>query len=309
MKIAAGVVLYNPDIIRFDKCLHTIIQQFDMVFLFDNVGDMGRYTDFCPQVKYITESKNRGIAYGLNKIMEEADNLGYDWVVTLDQDTMLPNNMLKEYIKYVDINNVAIICPQVIDKRRAYMTLVDTEEAFIEVRDHCITSGSCTNVKVWRELGGFDEWLFIDFVDNDFCKKVIINGYRILKITKIIIDQEFGKIRKKSNKKVQFYLWLSDFLHNKNIAKLSYKKTVSPIRVYYVHRNLIYLNKKYKFYGGIGYDNFNCNSFIGFLFYFSLPSFLRGSAKMRIFKGIIKGLWDGVRSNPKVYSANLYYND
>ena len=89
---------------------------------------------------------------------------------------------------------------------------------------------------------------------------------------------------------------LSKLLHNRNIAKLTYRKKVSPFRVYYVHRNLLYLNKKFKKYGGIGYENFYCHTFLGFLLYFSLPSFVRGQNKFKILKAILQGLYDGYKS-------------
>lgn len=125
-------------------------------------------------------------------------------------------------------------------------------------------------------------------------------GYKILRCNNIIIDQEFGKIQLKSPFWVKFYTRLSSILNNKNVAKLSYKKGVSPLRVYYAHRNLLYLNKKYKNFGGIGYENFHCHSFWGFLLYFSLPSFVRASRKLLVLKAILKGLYDGFQSRSNV---------
>ena len=73
------------------------------------------------------------------------------------------------------------------------------------------------------------------------------------------------------------------------------------MRVYYVHRNLLYLNKKFKDFGGIGYHNFNCSSFIGFLFFFSLPSIVRAQEKWKVFKAVVKGFSDGYKSSAIVF--------
>lgn len=293
-RIAAGYVLFQPDIERFKKSLHIVLDQVDEVIVFDNDGNQRDLfsDDF---VVYLTEGQNKGIAYALNRIMERAKEDKCDWVITLDQDTYLPKDMITYLKKYVNENNVAIICPQVIDKRRKYLQVKKGKDDFIDV-DFCITSASCTNLNIWEELGGFDEWLFIDFVDNDFCKRIKLEGYRIIQLQNLVIDQEFGKITPKSPKWVDFYLWLSRITHNKNIAKLSYHKEVSPLRVYYVHRNLLYLNKKFENCGGIGYDNFYCKSFWGFLFYFTLPSIVRGHEKFKIIKATIRGLRDGYYS-------------
>lgn len=295
MKIAAGIVLFNPNLDRLKVTLDSVCQQYDEVVVFDNVGDQESFVSSYNNVLYLTEKQNKGIAYALNRIMEQSMNLGCDWVVTLDQDTLLPDNLLNEFKKNLNYPNIAIFAPQVIDKRRPYIKVEEKKDTLVDI-DMCITSASCTNVAIWEKLGKFDEWLFIDFVDNDYCKRAKLAGFRILQLTDVVIDQEFGQIKLKSPKKVAFFMWLSKVLHNKNIAKLTYSKVVSPLRVYFVHRNLLYLNKKFKSYGGIGYENFYCNSFLGFLFYFSLPSVVRAQDKIKVLKAVIKGLWDGCKS-------------
>jgi GT2 family glycosyltransferase len=293
MKIAAGYVLFQPDVERFKVGLDIVLRQFDEVIAFDNVGDNESLFDGMDNVVYITENANKGIAYGLNRIMEQAKKMQYEWVVTLDQDTVIPEDMATRFSSFVHLENVAIISPQVIDKRRKYMQLNECQEDVIDI-DFCSTTASCTNIGVWNKLGGFDELLFIDFVDNDYCKRAKLAGYRILQIPSLVIDQQFGNITLKSPWKVKFYLWLSKVTKNKNVAKLSYHKEVSPVRIYYVHRNLIYLNKKFKESGGIGYSNFFCKSFAGFLLYFTLPSIVRGKKKIKILKAVVKGLTDGI---------------
>lgn len=292
--IVAGMVLYNPDMERLYKCLDSIFKQFDTLIIFDNSKDCNTNITNNARIIYITEKGNKGLAYALNKIMRKALELGYQWLVTLDQDTLLPNNLLKEYSKFIKYENVAILTGQIIDNRRKYMKL-QNKTGVTDV-DFCITSASCVNLNIWNDLNGFDEWLFIDFIDNDYCKRVKLKGYRILRINEVIIDQQFGEITPKSPKWVSFYLFLSKMFRNKNIAKLSYKKKVSPMRIYHVHRNLLYLNKKFQKYGGIGYENFNCNSFLGFLLYFSLPSICRAQNHYAVFKSIIKGFRDGKKS-------------
>lgn len=297
MKIIAGFVLFNPNIDRFEVCLQKALLLFDEIILFDNVGNQKRYENIDDRVSYITEGNNKGLAHALISIMEMAKKRGADWVVTLDQDTILPDNLVSEFMKYSNLPKAAIIAPQVVDKRRLYQRAENCIQPVQEI-DFAITSASFTNLEIYEKLGGFDEWLFVDFIDNDYCKRVILEGFKIYRLNNVVIDQEFGKIELKSPIKVKFFLWLSKVTKNKNIAKLTYNKTVSPLRVYFVHRNLLYLNKKFRNYGGIGYENFFCHSFLGFLFYFSLPSLVRGKQKWKIFKAICKGLYDGFYSNP-----------
>ena len=291
--IAAGIVLFNPDDIeRVEKCIDSVTRQVKHVYIFDNsTEDVNlKYDD---NVTYLSEKKNKGIAYALNRIMEKAKNDGYSWVLTMDQDSILPFGMMEDFLKYTDEKNIGIICPQVIDKRRAYMKAEDSIGT--EYLDMCITSASCTSVKAWENIGGFDEWLFIDLVDNEFCKRLVVSGYKILQVKKWILDQEFGKISPKSPKKQKFWISLSKILHNPNIAKFSYKKSVSALRVYYTCRNIIYVNRKLKNYGKTAYENYNCRGYIGFWISFVIPSILRADKEIKIFKAIIQGTYNGFK--------------
>jgi len=290
--IAAGIVLYNPDDVeRVNKSIKSVLDQIGKVYIFDNSTDNRNYS-FPDKVDYMTEHSNKGVAYALNRIMEKAKTEGYKWVVTMDQDSILPENTVSLYEKHMhDDSNIAIICPQAIDFRRIYLEA--KREPVTEFVDFCITSASCTLLDAWEKIGGFDEWLFIDLVDNEFCKRIVVSGYKILRLNELVLDQEFGKIIPKSQRKQNFWLKISKVLHNSNFAKFGYKKDVRPIRVYYTNRNIIYVNRKLKNYGPIGYENYNCKGYLGFLISFSCPSILRAQEKKKVIKAVFEGIRDG----------------
>lgn len=292
--VSAGIVLYKPDFKRLNKNLYQLMQVLDTVILYNNDADLSQIKipfQFKDRIIIIGNGSNRGIAYALNCIMNKADELGSKWVITLDQDSIIPRNMIDEYSKYLNYAKIAIVCPQPIDNRRKYEKIVTTPET--EYVDVCITSGSCTNVDIWKKVGKFDEWLFIDLVDNDFCKRIILSGYKILKINSVILDHQYGMLKRRSKITETFFLKMGDLLNNVNIQKLSFKRLVNPIRIYYENRNVIYLNKKYEKFGGIGYENHHCRTYMGFFITFSVYSFLVGKNKKRIWKAIINGVNDG----------------
>lgn len=303
IRIAAGIVLFNPDDEhRFIYCLNRLAEQFEKIYIFNNGHPYS--LDMFSSVEYISENENKGIAYALNKIMSCAKRDGYSWVVTMDQDSVIPDGLVDGYAKHIDKNsNIGIVCPQVIDKRRIYSVAEkDNGEVYV---DFCITSAACTSVEAWKKCGKFDEWLFIDLVDNDFCKRLTLSGYKILKLNQWVLDQEFGKIIPKSKQKQEFWLKVSKILHNQNFAKFSYKKFVSPMRVYYTCRNIIYVNKKLAHYGPVGYkENYNCNSYLGFVISFILPSILRAEDKVKVIKAAISGTIDGKKEKVKAWTVN-----
>ena len=301
-KIAVGIVLYQPDMARLKQCVANLEKQVDKIYVFDNSEKGTNLND--EHIVYMTEGKNRGIAYALNKIMEKAQIDDFDWVVTMDQDSIVPDGMISGFRKCIALHSdVGIICPQVIDKRRVYSVAErNKEEVYI---DFCITSASCTSIEAWEKCGKFDEWLFIDLVDNEFCKRIRMRGYKIIRLNEWVLDQEFGKIIPKSEREQKFWLAVSKVLHNQNLAKFSYKKFVSPLRVYYTNRNIIYVNKKMKKYGHVGYENYNCKGYPGFIISFMIPSILRAQDKKAVFKATVKGICDGKESQPVEWSAEL----
>ncbi len=295
--IVVGVILFNPDIDILENNLETILKQFNQVILFDNSEKSNETVisalKYKEKVVYKSENKNCGMAYALNRIMEIAGQYGYSWVITFDQDSKIPNNIYQEYSKYLNKMNVGIICSQVIDKRRKYMELDGNHKDFEKV-NKCITSASCTKIEAWKQAGKYDEMLFIDLVDNDFSKRVKYIGYDIYRANNVILEQEYGNIEYKNTLFAKVVLWIGKKIHNNNIAKLSYKKKVSPMRIYYTNRNVLYLNKKHKLYGGIGYESYYCNSYIEFYLLFNLASIFRSDKKLEVLKAVIKGTYDGI---------------
>ncbi len=305
MKVAAGIVLYNPDLDRLYRCLSNLSKQVDVVILYNNTADTERILNAVSdninlRIECVGNNTNKGMATALNGIMERAEQLGIEWVITLDQDSIVPENMTNAFSKFFDRNDIAIVCTQNIDPRRKYMKPVLEPET--EQVKMCDTSGSCTNVSVWRELGGFDDWLFIDLVDNDYCKRAGLKGYKILKVNSVVMDHQYGIIESRGRFAERFFLKAGEVLHSTNIAKLSFKRIVNPTRIYYENRNVLYLNKKYKNFGGIGYSNHHCRTYFGFFITFSLYSWLVSDRKREVYRAIRTGIRDGKASNPVPWS-------
>ena len=305
IKIAIAIVLYNPkDIDRLNECINSAKQICNYIYIYDNSDNIINYS-FGSNIKYYSNNKNNGLAYALNYLVECAKNDGFEWVITLDQDSVLPSGIIDEYKKVIEnTEKLGIVCPQVVDARRKYIEI--KKEPILENVDFCITSGSCISVKVWEKIGKFDEWLFIDLIDNDFCKRLIVSGYKILKLNNFVLNQQYGEIIEKSQFARDFWIRLSKILHNVNIAKLSYKKTVNPIRVYYTCRNIIYVNKKLALYGRVGYENYNCKGYFGFIFCFIIPSIIRSNNKIKTSKSALIGTFEGKKQEVRLWECPKY---
>lgn len=305
MIIWAGIVLFNPDCDRLKNNIQNVLQSVDKLVLFNNGIDVEtkKYIVSLDLNKVIIlgNGENKGIAYALNSIMREAYENQVKWVITFDQDSIAPLNYVDQVKKRIIDNRkkqLGIVCPVIVDNRRIYpanrMIPDTTNDYDVEM---CITSGSCTSVDAWNDVGGFDDFLFIDLVDNDFCKRLRSKQWIILRMGNVQLDQEFGIITPYNKIVTGFFKYICKRIPNQriavNLSKLAYKKKVSPIRVYYTNRNILYLNEKLSALGGIGYESYNAKSYLGFFLFFNIPSLIRGKEKSKILRAIILGIKEG----------------
>lgn len=224
IRIAAGIVCFNPDIDRLEKNISSIKSQVEQVIIYDNgSNNIGDIADLCSNMILESSDRNMGIAYALNSIMGIAENEGYDYVITLDQDSIAPSDLVKILSELVN-DRTAIVCPTIWDiNKKENPELVNT----YELVDRCITSGSLTSVKSWKTIGGFDERMFIDGVDFDFCDRLRKKNYEIVQSKRIALIHEIGH---RTNKR--FLFW--------NISV----KNHSAFRKYYIAKNIVYLDRK-----------------------------------------------------------------
>lgn len=226
----AGIVTYNPDIVLLENVISAVSVQVQRVFIFDNnSANVADLLILCNKYscEFETSKKNMGIAYALNRLCEHALKNGYSWILTLDHDTIVSDNMIESFRTLTRINDVGIICPRVNYVGFAIKDKYDTNLRYVNV-PACMTSGSLMNLHAWDKTDHFNEWLFIDSVDNDICYQLKTVGYKIIRDNNTFMEHNLGHPR---YKKLLFFKY-ADFQY-------------SPIRLYYIVRNRIYLTKRY----------------------------------------------------------------
>lgn len=228
-EVCAGIVVYNPDEERLRSNVKAIINQVDSLVLVVNGAEyeanVEEYKSY-DSVEILVNQKNMGIAYALNQIMKYGYDKGYKWVVTLDQDSEVPEGFVEGLYKYNSQENVGIIAPNYYDLNSGLHYSTDNPE-YWEVYK-CITSGALTSVDAWKKVRGFTNELFIDYVDHEFCAKLIIAGFRTIIVRDVVLTHEVGHARIVEWGKHRYTL-LNE----------------SPFRVYYFVRNVIYYYKSY----------------------------------------------------------------
>ncbi len=231
MNVLAGIVLYNPDKNRLIENIEAIKTQVECVLLVDNGSTNFDYTELnesYENIVFIKNQENKGIAYALNQICGYAYSHGFNWVITLDQDSVATEGMVDVYKNIVN-DSIGILGCWIHDRGYQIDETWGIEHETFET-DWVITSASFTNVKAWKDCGGFDNTMFIDYVDWDICESMRKAGYKILKTYKTKLIHELG--------------------HNTRLVKVRHHimqvMNHKPIRYYYSVRNRIYMAKKYK---------------------------------------------------------------
>lgn len=229
MSIPAGIVLFNPDITRLTENLNSIAKYVSCVYIVDNGSDnraeIQKLLEEYENVLLHINQKNEGIAKALNQLCESALTDGYQHLITLDQDSVCPENLVLEYQKYLSDSSIGLVCPLIRDRNVNFEKQEYFEEA-TEV-DHCITSASMLSLRVWEEVNGFDESMYIDGVDFDFGDRVRKCGKKIIRLNKVVLLHEIGHIQERR------------FLFFKTRVK-----NHSAFRKYYIARNTVYLARK-----------------------------------------------------------------
>lgn len=243
MKVVAGIVLYNPNLDRLLQNISAIANQVDKIILYDNNStkinfDQSILNNF-NNVELILGEKNIGISGALNFIAKKSLKQ-YQWMLTLDQDSICPSNLISEYEKYINDTTLGMLTIRAEDYRRG---IPKESKIKIEYVKRTITSGSLVNLKVLSVLGFFDEYMFIDYVDYEYCQRLLSNNYKILKLNYLILNQEFGmSIPSQTIRRI------GKIIHckNKYFYEPHYITGYSKERIFYSLRNAVYVAKKYK---------------------------------------------------------------
>jgi rhamnosyltransferase len=243
MRVCAVVVTYMPapDV---GENITLLQQQVDGVVIVDNsIGSAGRKRlarfDEGLNTKVIYNGKNGGLAAALNTGVKYARQLGYEWIATFDQDSRVTDGMLKTMIQNYDSHpgreRIGIVAPSYREKATGRLSLY-AEKATSDQSGpwmfqlSVITSGSLVKANVFDVVGYYNEELFIDYIDHDFCFRCVDAGFSILGCRNAVLDHQYGH---QTRHKI---LWREVITTNHN-----------AVRRYYIARNSVYVYKKYIF--------------------------------------------------------------
>lgn len=229
MRIAGVTILFNPGIEIMQNIL-SYLDQVERLYIIDNSDEINKNVinnlkSFC-QIIEIPNKSNVGIAAALNKAAEKALQDGFDLLLTMDQDSKVSENLVSEMLKEFEYDEkIGVLSPFVIHVENPRKPV----NLGLEKITVAMTSGSIIRLSIYEKIGGFLEKLFIDYVDNEFCLRMISYGYKVLQLNSVFVYHKLGETNAKK------FIW-----------KKIFPTYHTPIRWYYRTRNRFYVYKKYK---------------------------------------------------------------
>jgi len=232
-------VTYNPD----PKLLHTVLStcalQVEWVFVLDN-GTREDIRSWIPEarnIECILLGTNRGIAAAFNEGIARARTEGFQYILLLDQDSVIPDKMVDQYRGLLERlqatgHAIAAIGPRYVNPRTKQLSSFVRFQWFRNTylkpkvlsaavpTDFLISSGSFYPVGIFEKVGLFDENLFIDHVDTEWCLRAASLGFQCFGAAEVIMEHSLGES--------EVQLWL---------FRRRTQPLHKPFRLYYIVRN------------------------------------------------------------------------
>jgi rhamnosyltransferase len=233
MTVCAIIVTYFPGD-DFTRNLIAIRNQADHVIVFDNTPTSNLLISAAENLEIISKGANVGLAKALNFGLLEAKRNKFDWLIAFDQDSFPKPNMvdamLMAFNDFPMKEKIRILAPKYIssDCDNNLMGRQELIPRWIE-RHTAITSGGMIKISNLGEDQLFDETLFIDGVDHNFCLQARERGELVLEVPTAVLIHNLGR---PITKRVLRFFNVHTTNHN-------------PIRHYYMTRNRLYLWSRY----------------------------------------------------------------
>lgn len=292
-KTAAIIVGFKPEIEVLQRLISSLADQVHSLILVDNGAAFAALSGMPEQdrVHYIDMGGNAGLGAALNAGFAHAITQEAEYVVTFDQDSCASPTLisdLRSALQTVLKTDPACVAvgPSFHDRREGqekpfpfYRTvngkitssLTSTHASTVISADLLITSGMCVKAAVWKAGLTYDEALFVDFTDTDWCFRATASGHTLYGCQTVKMGHA-----------------LSDDTPMKLFGLTFFR--YSPVRRYFYFRNTVAILKRSSTPGV-----WRRRLLIGLLIRFA-ANLIIDREKLRSLAMMIRGLSDGLRN-------------
>lgn len=234
--VAGCVVLYHPSPAVLAN-VRAVLADLGRLYAVDNTevpedgpGSVARLLADMPGVAYLRAGANLGTAGAMNRAARLAQAEGFTHLLTLDQDSRARPGMVPRLLAVLAELEGAGKRPGIVSARQ-----VTRDNPAPEVRRPwqeeatIMTSGNLLSLAAWSEAGPFSEDLFIDCVDHEFCLRLGLAGYLVVRVNDAFLEHELGAITA-----------------HRQFGRTKYTTNHSALRRYYIFRNRLWMMRRYR---------------------------------------------------------------
>jgi rhamnosyltransferase len=215
-RVCSITVAFEPSRSRLLEQLRAVRPQVDEMVVIDNgsqppLEQMAELREAGARV--LTPTENRGVAAGFNMGVRHAREAGCESVLLLDDDSVPAPDMVAKLADVLDARGareaVAAVGPRIRDPRDPqdypFIRLGWTHNRHLRCAtrdapaiscDFLVSSGSLIALDAVAALGEFDESLFIDSVDLEWCFRARAHGFALYGVCGTYLDHRLGDERK-----------------------------------------------------------------------------------------------------------------
>ena len=280
--VCAIAVTYHPDS-EFPARISRVLRQLGALIIVDNGSsetEIRMLSAFAenPLITLVLNLDNLGIASALNIGIQRAVALDFKWVLLLDQDSCIDDDMVQTLLavheSFPDRDRLAVVGAGFRDVNEPLQKPTEGALDGWEEVELVITSGSLISLNIHAAVGVFREDFFIDYVDAEYCFRARAMGYRVIRTLKPIMSHAIGAITQ------HHVLWLKKWTFNH-----------SAERRYYIARNDTVMLREYGHYA-LGLWALKS---LGRCVRLCKRILLYEEMKTRKIIAVAQGWWDGVR--------------
>ncbi|MGM8227447.1 glycosyltransferase family 2 protein [Cellvibrio sp. ARAG 10.3] len=209
-KIIAVIVTYHPDAAQLLRLIERAAGQADQVLVIDNATPGFTSSAFAlPNVQVQVNHQNLGLAAAYNQGVEFGRTQGASHILLFDQDSCPSPTMVKELVDAWEQTEqrglrVAAAGPNYTDAKGRYQSPFVKIQGLKLVRvpcgqgetvevDHLISSGCLISMEAIDDVGAFEDQLFIDYVDTEWCLRARQHGYALLGVGAADMEHDLGE--------------------------------------------------------------------------------------------------------------------
>jgi rhamnosyltransferase len=198
-RVCAIIVTFEPQLDTLTECIARIEPQVDRICLVDNSNNPLAHQSIkyrWPNLTYLGQGTNQGIARAHNAGISWAVSLAFDYLLLLDQDSLANPDLIARQLLAFQTLQKQDCMPAAIGA--SYMeNLSQQRSAFVQIRwprcrrvfyktnadnlvaaDSLISSGTLFYLPTLQTIGPMDESLFIDHVDTEWFLRAKFKGFQ-----------------------------------------------------------------------------------------------------------------------------------